>query len=170
MGPEGWGLGKDNVWHWKSEINENNYKKLGYSQYKPDFSTIGNTPIQGQESGDTGVTYLGTNGEARYLPTGENSNGSTGLVQLSNWFRDAISGTTSAISSQLTGGWDSNAVRSFTGDFLNIGVGFSGIAGGGAGTSWEFNWVLHGPEASFYPALTTTPSLGGGYNVDAGSF
>jgi hypothetical protein len=116
-------------------------------------------------SGDIGKTYLGFNGQASYIPA--NSNGSAELLGLSNWFRDAISGTTSAMSSQLSGGWDSNFIRSFTGDFLNVGVGFSGIASGGAGTSWELNWVLHGPEASFYPAITTTPSVGGGYNVDA---
>ena len=61
--------------------------------------------------------------------------------------------------------WDNDLVRGFTGDFVNVGGGFSGIAGGGGGVSWEANWVLHGPEASFLPAITTTPSIGG-YNLD----
>ena len=62
--------------------------------------------------------------------------------------------------------WDNDLVRGFTGDFVNIGGGFSGIAGGGGGVSWEANWVLHGTEASFLPAITTIPSIGGGYNLD----
>ncbi|WP_228417109.1 RHS repeat-associated core domain-containing protein [Chryseobacterium piscicola] len=62
--------------------------------------------------------------------------------------------------------WNSDFVRGFTGDFVNVGVGFSGIAGTGGGTSFELNWVIHGPEASILPAFTTTPSIGGGYNVD----
>jgi RHS repeat-associated protein len=160
----GWGL-KGGVWSWDPNLTSQNYQEQGFTDYQDDGTTINNTPIQGQESGNTGQTYLGFNGQAFYIPA--NSNGSAELLGLSNWFRDAISGTTSAMSSQLSGGWDSNFIRSFTGDFLNVGVGFSGIASGGAGTSWELNWVLHGPEASFYPAITTTPSVGGGYNVDA---
>lgn len=35
-------------------------------------------------------------------------------------------------------------------DFLSVGVGFTGIAGPGGGSSIEANWVLRGPEASFY--------------------
>ncbi|MCI3937393.1 hypothetical protein MQX03_09280 [Chryseobacterium aahli] len=62
--------------------------------------------------------------------------------------------------------WDSDAVRGFTGDFVNVGGGFSGISTAGGGTSFEANWVLHGPEASFLPAITTTPSVGAGYNLD----
>ncbi|KUJ51829.1 DUF6443 domain-containing protein [Chryseobacterium sp. JAH] len=62
--------------------------------------------------------------------------------------------------------WDSDTVRGFTGDFVNVGGGFSGISGAGGGTSFEANWVLHGPEASFLPAITTTPSVGAGYNLD----
>ncbi|WP_241286530.1 DUF6443 domain-containing protein [Chryseobacterium arthrosphaerae] len=160
----GWGL-KDNVWSWDANLTAQNYQQEGFTEFKEDGSVIDNTPIQGQEAGNTGQTYLGFNGQASYMPA--DSNGSAGLLGLSNWFRDAISGTTSAMASQLAGGWDSNFTRSFTGDFLNVGVGFSGIAFGGAGTSWELNWVLHGPEASFYPAITTTTSVGGGYNVDA---
>ncbi|MDR6525265.1 RHS repeat-associated protein [Chryseobacterium rhizosphaerae] len=160
----GWGL-KNGIWSWEASLTAQNYQEQGFEDYKDDGSIISNTPIQGQQSGDTGQTYLGFNGQASYIPT--NSNGSTQLLGLSNWFRDAISGTTSNISSQFSGGWDSNLIRSFTGDFINVGTGFSGIAFGGAGTSWELNWVLHGPEASFYPAITTTPSIGGGYNVDA---
>jgi hypothetical protein len=30
----------------------------------------------------------------------------------------------------------------------------------------EFNWVLHGPQASWKPILTTTESVGGGYSID----
>ncbi|RLZ07125.1 RHS repeat domain-containing protein [Faecalibacter macacae] len=63
--------------------------------------------------------------------------------------------------------WDSNLVRSVIGDFVNIGVGFTGIVGTGSGASFEFNWVLHGPEASILPILSTTTPVGGGFNLDA---
>ncbi len=158
----GWGL-KNGIWSWEASLTAQNYQQQGFEDYKDDGSIISNAPIQGQQSADTGQTYLGFNGQASYIPT--NSNGSTQLLGLSNWFRDAISGTSSAISSQLSGGWDSNLIRSFTGDFTSIGVGYSGISGIGAGGSFDINWVLHGPEASFYPAITTTPSFGGGYSA-----
>ncbi|WP_054512387.1 DUF6443 domain-containing protein [Chryseobacterium sp. ERMR1:04] len=98
MGTEGlgWGL-KDNVWKWDANLTAGNYQQQGFTDYKDDGSIISNSPIQGQESGDTGQTYLGANGQATYLPT--NSNGSTGMLGMSNWFRDALSATTSALGS-----------------------------------------------------------------------
>ncbi len=63
--------------------------------------------------------------------------------------------------------WDGPVFRAITPDFVSVGVGFNGIVGIGAGTSIEFNWVLHGPEASWKPVLTATQSIGGGYSVDA---
>lgn len=91
----GWGLGQNNVWSWQSDLTADNYKERKFKEYKDDGSIISNAPIQGHEGGDTGKTYLGFNGEASYIPT--NSNGSVGMLGLSNWFRDAIAGTTSAI-------------------------------------------------------------------------
>ena len=44
--------------------------------------------------------------------------------------------------------WDGFIMRAITPDFVSIGVGFNGIAGVGGGSSIEFQWVLHGPEAS----------------------
>jgi len=78
---------------------------------------------------------------------------------------NSVSGV-SAVGNMLSQFWDNDYIRGVTGDFVNIGGGFSGISGVGAGVSWEANWVLHGPEASFLPAFTTTPSVGAGYNVD----
>nr|WP_185145530.1 hypothetical protein [Chryseobacterium shandongense] len=101
----GWGL-KDGVWSWDKDLTAQNYQQQGFSDYKEDGSVIENSPIQGQEGGDTGQTYLGFNGQASYIPA--DSNGSAGLLGLSNWFRDAISETTSAIASQFSGGWNSN--------------------------------------------------------------
>lgn len=62
--------------------------------------------------------------------------------------------------------WDGSIMRSITPDFISIGVGFNGIAGIGAGSSIEFQWVLHGPEASWKPALTATQAIGIGYSAD----
>ncbi|KAA2220660.1 RHS repeat-associated core domain-containing protein [Chryseobacterium sediminis] len=114
----GWGL-KDGVWSWKSDLTENNYKERGFTEYKDDGSEIENSPIQGKEAGDTGKTYLRFGGEAFYLPT-EGSNGSTGLLGLSNWFRDATSGVSSSIFSQFSGGWNSNFARGIVKDLYNV--------------------------------------------------
>lgn len=92
----GWGL-KDNVWSWDPNLTAQNYQQQGFSNYKDDGSVIPNSPIQGQEGGDTGQTYLGFNGKASYIPT--DSNGSTGMLGLSNWFRNAISSAESSITS-----------------------------------------------------------------------
>ena len=48
----------------------------------------------------------------------------------------------------------------------SIGAGFSGIYGIGAGSSIELQWVLHGPQASWKPALSVTQAVGGGYAID----
>ena len=70
------------------------------------------------------------------------------------------------------GSWWSDAYNSAIGrmvvpDFLAVGVGLNGIAGGGGGTSIEFRWVTHGLEASWKPMITVTQSVGGGFSVDA---
>lgn len=161
----GWGL-KDNVWSWSESLTRDNYKDRGFSEYKDDGSIIENSPINGQEAGDTGRTYLGFKGKASYIPA--NSNGSAGLLGLSNWFRDIISTTSSGASgglSQFSGGWDSPFFRNLTGDFASIGVSYSGIYGLGAAGSFDANFVLHGPEANLWPAITTSPSAGGGYSL-----
>jgi RHS repeat-associated protein len=63
--------------------------------------------------------------------------------------------------------WDGAFMRTIVPDFVSIGVGFNGIAGIGGGSSVELQWVLHGPEASWKPAVTATQSIGAGYSVDA---
>ncbi|CAA7195129.1 DUF6443 domain-containing protein [Chryseobacterium potabilaquae] len=97
----GWGL-KDGVWSWQSDLTVNNYTKRGFTEYKDDGSVIEDSFIQGKEEENTGKTYLGFNGEASYLPT-DKSNGSTGLLGLSNWFRDII-GTTQETFYSFSGG------------------------------------------------------------------
>ncbi len=52
-------------------------------------------------------------------------------------------------------------------DFLSVGVGFSGVFGFGTGSSLEFQWVLHGSQASWKPALTATVAVAVGSSVDA---
>ena len=63
--------------------------------------------------------------------------------------------------------WDGSVGRALIPDFFNIDVGFSGIFGLGAGSSIEFNWVMHGPEKSFLPVVTVTQAHAGGYAMDA---
>lgn len=63
--------------------------------------------------------------------------------------------------------WDGPLFRTIVPDFANIGVGFSSIWGFGPSESIEFQWVLHGPQASWKPVLTTTTSAGVGFSVDA---
>ncbi len=63
--------------------------------------------------------------------------------------------------------WDGPIGRWLVSDFLNIGVGFSGVFGFGAGSSVELNWITHGPQASWKPVVTVTQQVGGGYAIDA---
>lgn len=63
--------------------------------------------------------------------------------------------------------WNHPLVRAQTGDIIHIGVGYSGIAGIGAGSSIDANWILRGPGASVYPVMTVTQSFGAGYSLDA---
>ena len=63
--------------------------------------------------------------------------------------------------------WNSPAMRALIPDFISIGAGFTGIAGVGAGTNLELNWVLRGPEASVLPILTASQNIGGGFSIDA---
>ena len=67
----------------------------------------------------------------------------------------------------LSDAWNSTIVRGIIPDYVHVGVGFVGIAGCGAGTSFELNWVLRGPQASIKPLITTTVTVGGGYQIDA---
>ncbi|ELR68106.1 hypothetical protein C900_00944 [Fulvivirga imtechensis AK7] len=64
--------------------------------------------------------------------------------------------------------WNSPFARYHVPDFPSLGVGFSGIAGFGGGTSFELKWVARGPDASFVPAVTVTQAVGAGYDVSAG--
>jgi hypothetical protein len=52
-------------------------------------------------------------------------------------------------------------------DYASVGVGFNGIAGVGATNSFDFNWTLRGPDASWKPSLSTSPGTGGGYSLSA---
>ena len=63
--------------------------------------------------------------------------------------------------------WNSTIARNFIPDYISIGFGFSGIAGVGASSSFELNWLVRGPEASWSPIVSTTQTVGGGFSVDA---
>ncbi|MCG8387834.1 MAG: hypothetical protein MJA30_19940, partial [Cytophagales bacterium] len=77
------------------------------------------------------------------------------------FYQDALSGNVAA------NAWNSPLARYYFPDFVNIGAGFDGIAGVGGYTNFDLQWVTRGPDASFYPALTVTQAIGGGFSVDA---
>ncbi len=62
--------------------------------------------------------------------------------------------------------WESPLSRYYFPDFVNVGFGFNGIVGVGSSTNVDFNWVTRGPEASWYPLVTLTEAIGGGFSVD----
>ncbi|RRJ87776.1 hypothetical protein EG849_15035 [Flavobacterium macacae] len=59
-------------------------------------------------------------------------------------------GGVTSLSSIVSALYNSALDRYIVPDFINIGVGFNGIAGVGGGTSIELNWITHGPDASFF--------------------
>jgi RHS repeat-associated protein len=63
--------------------------------------------------------------------------------------------------------WNSRYMRAQIPDFISVGIGFSGIVATGGNSSIELRWVTRGPEASLLPAVTTTQSVGAGYQIDA---
>jgi hypothetical protein len=162
----GWGL-KDNVWSWDANLTAQNYQQQGFTDYKDDGSIISNSPIQGQEGGNTGQTYLGFNGQASYIPA--DSNGSAGLLGLSNWFRNSISGTTSAIASQFSGGWNSNFARGMVNDSYNVGLTSNVTAFLGVGTTpINFTLLTRGQEPGLYFTPTVNAAIADGIEGNAG--
>jgi len=89
----GWGL-KDNEWKFVDGMQKGDtaYQQGGYTDFRADGSTEPNVEITNSTAENTGMTYLGFNGETSYMPA--DSNGSTGMLGLSNWFRDVISDIT----------------------------------------------------------------------------
>ncbi|MBD3903567.1 RHS repeat-associated core domain-containing protein [Chryseobacterium sp. Ch-15] len=92
----GWGL-KDNEWKFVDGMQKGDvaYQQGGYTDFRADGSVEPNVEITNSTAENTGMTYLGFNGETSYIPA--DSNGSAGMLGLSNWFRDAISGAESSI-------------------------------------------------------------------------
>jgi RHS repeat-associated protein len=68
--------------------------------------------------------------------------------------------------------WDSRARRFITGDMLQFSVGWNASIFAGGGTTLEFNWLLTGKDASFFPYIGYsahgTVSDGGNLSVDFG--
>ena len=91
---KGWGL-KDGEWKFVQGMQEGDaaYQQGGYTDFRADGSVEPNVEISNTNAENTGMTYLGFNGEAHYVPT-DGSNGSTGMLGLSNWFRDALAAIT----------------------------------------------------------------------------
>ena len=85
--------------------------------------------------------------------------------------RDGDGVIKSAIASpRVSGGnmaWNSDLARTIVPDIVSVGVGGTAIAGTGAGTSFELNWITRGPDASWRPILSVTQSVGAGFSVDA---
>ncbi|KXH83741.1 hypothetical protein AU378_22655 [Chryseobacterium kwangjuense] len=90
----GWGL-KDGTWQFVQGMQEGDaaYQQGEYTDFRADGTLEPNVEISNSSAENTGMTYLGFNGEAHYVPT-DGSNGSTGMLGLSNWFRDALASIT----------------------------------------------------------------------------
>jgi hypothetical protein len=71
------------------------------------------------------------------------------------------------LSNRIADSWNSPTARTVVPDFVSVGAGFSGVVGIGGGTTFDLNWVTRGPEASFYPVISTSQSVCGRYSVDA---
>ncbi|MEN2436658.1 RHS repeat-associated core domain-containing protein [Weeksellaceae bacterium A-14] len=153
----GWGL-KDGVWSWDKNLTADNYQQQGFSEYKEDGSVISNATIQGQ-GGDASAVYLGFNGQAQYLPTGSDSNGSTGMLQLSNFTRDAISSTLSGIGSAINALYDVWMIASFSPDpNMNLNTPSATTPVGKAAEMVGSVAPLLGAEGSAAKAASTTES------------
>lgn len=63
--------------------------------------------------------------------------------------------------------WNSTFARNIIPDFISVGFGFSGIAGVGGSSNIELNWLIRGQEASWYPIVSVTQTVGTGFSVDA---
>ena len=61
--------------------------------------------------------------------------------------------------------WNSAIVRAETGDVLKVSFAYSAIGGVGSGGSLDFNWIIHGQEASYMPLVTHTSLVGFGGDV-----
>lgn len=94
----GWGL-KDNMWQYVEGMQEGDatYQANGFTSFLPDGSIRPNVQITNSNEGNTGLTYLGFNGNVSYIPT-EGSNGSVAMLGLATMFSDAFSKIESAIS------------------------------------------------------------------------
>ncbi|KAA2220774.1 RHS repeat-associated core domain-containing protein [Chryseobacterium sediminis] len=94
----GWGL-KDNMWQYVEGMQEGDatYQENGFTSFLPDGSIRPNVQITNSNEGNTGLTYLGFNGNVSYLPT-DGSNGSVAMLGLANMFSDAFSKIESAVS------------------------------------------------------------------------
>jgi hypothetical protein len=57
MGPEGWGKGEDGTWSYNKDVTADNYKDMGYSDYRADGSILDNAKIG--KDGAVGSVYLG---------------------------------------------------------------------------------------------------------------
>ena len=95
---EGWGL-KDNQWQFVQGMQQGDatYQANGFTSFLPDGSIRPNVQITNSNEGNTGLTYLGFNGNVSYIPT-DGSNGSVAMLGLSTMFSDAFSKVESAMS------------------------------------------------------------------------
>ena len=64
-------------------------------------------------------------------------------------------------------GWNGTFMRTLVPDQISIGVGYTGIVKVGGGISYDLNFILRGPEASWKPILSSTQSFGVGYSIGA---
>jgi hypothetical protein len=109
-----------------------------------------------QESGD-GTYAINNKRESTSISNDKDFGVMTGALVTEN----------KTLSNRIADSWNSPTARTAVPDFVSVGAGFSGVVGIGGGTTFDLNWVTRGPEASFYPVISTSQSVGGGYSVDA---
>jgi hypothetical protein len=64
--------------------------------------------------------------------------------------------------------WNHPLTRYHIPDYVSVSfMNFQGVAGAGGSINFESVWVLRGPEASWKPMITASPSLGVGLDVGA---
>ncbi len=114
----------------------------------------------GDEIASVGVTLSEVGTPAFYL-SGVSA-GTYGLDVFYNRIKNDVS-TAEDVAGVV---WNSPMMRQYVPDFVSVGIGFTGMAGVGVGTSIELQWVTRGSESSWLPMLTVTQSGGAGWIAD----
>jgi RHS repeat-associated protein len=151
------------------------------NQYWSSYIGMGNNPISGVDPDGGFQTRFGAWLYRTFNGGGEIFNdGDEWVVQLKNRIDHDDSGTRYWLSYATDWGngnksfgdhlWNHPVTRFYIPDFVNISfMNFQGVSGVGGSMDFDLVWALRGPEASWKPMITATPSLGGGLDVGSTS-